>query len=193
MKPIWKHFIFASIMTALIFVLITGCQEPQLQESKHYVVNRVTIASALMELDKQFDTTNLTVISLMDSLSEQDFRTLALTAQELRQLRQQIHETIQASGSLSTFLINTEQLKALYLKGGDSYTQARVIIEKYWGGLPLETQSQLKEFDRQVFYLHLAIFELQNTPEGSDITQTIEDIISIGTATARLLEISGVL
>lgn len=193
MNPVWKNFIFTSVMSVLVFSLLTGCQEQQLQGSKQYVLNSVTVTNALIEMDKQFDATDLTIISLKDSINEQDFRTLALTAQELRQLRQQIHEMIQASGGLSTFLINAEQLKALYLKGGEIYTRARVIIEKYWDGLPQGTQLQLIQFDRQVTFLRMAIIKLQNTPDGTDITQTVQDIISIGAATAKVLAITGVI
>lgn len=188
MKPIWKHSIIAGIM----LTLLNGCQ-PQLEKSKHYAVNTAVVTQSLIQLDSQFDKTDATIMNLMGALNDQDFQALIATARELKQLRKTVHETLQASGGLPQFLINAEQVKKLYLKGGDSYTRARVIIEKYWGGLPQSTQLQLLVFDKQAIRLNNAMTQLLKAPDGSDITKTIQDIIAVGAAAAKVLVIAGVL
>ena len=186
-----KHVLFVLALLALVVLL--GCQEEQLQKSKVYAVNTAAVANSLTELDKAFDKTSQVVNGLFDRLTQQDIVALSQSVNALQQLRNSIHKTIQASGGLTQFLINAQQLQQFALKGGESYARARAIITKYWDVLPASEQTQLLLFDNQVTHLQQAVMQLQKVPDGTDITQTVQDIISIGAATARVLVMTGVI
>jgi|GEM_PF-6596491 len=186
-----KHAVFAA--TLIILLMLMACQPQQLEKGKHYAIKTATIIDALQMLDTQFEATDLVVIQLLEQLNTEDIAILSQTAMELKQLRKHIHGLVSQSGSLTQFVLNAEQIKRLYLKGGESYSRARGIIEHHWGELPLDAQVQLIQFDRQMSYLLLTMVELNTKINGSDATQAVQDIVSVSAAAVKILMMTGVL
>lgn len=198
MKPVStslkRHLFFVSVIFLLVILILnTGCDQSSRSRATQYLVNTARLASSLKQLDAQVMSTHKAINQLEQHMAPDDFVTLQKTAQDVLQLRNTLHEMIQRAGGLKQFLINAEQVSLFYLQGGERYARARAIIEKNWSELPRTSQSELMSFDRQVIVLDDAFRQLMVKPDGTDITQLMTDVVTISTATAKVLMMAGVL
>lgn len=190
-KPKFKRPVIAFLM--LFMLLSMGCKQTGTADATRYLVDTVQISQSLKQLDEQLLSTNGELASLQSVLTKTDYKKLQASAQGILQLRNALVQLVRQSGSLNSVLVNAEQVQLFTLKGGEDYARARAIIKKYWATLPIGTQLKLVSFDQQVTALNASLQSVMRNKDGADITENINQLVTVGKATAQVLRMSGVL
>lgn len=183
-----RYLIFA--LTALLLV---GC-------NTRFVVDSVELVGRLQLLDSQYEQTVAMVTANKLRFSDDEWVQLTTVNEHVKQLRVAAHLLIAESGGLAQALINVEQVRTLGQLAELSYGAARRVFcpgilpgeavmlgrcERLASIPPLDAVA-LIDFDRTAVQVRAMLRDVLASPEGSNITEALGDVLTIGATAARL-------
>jgi hypothetical protein len=122
------------------------------------------------------------------------------SAEERQQLHQ-VHDTITALRSAvqrfdagsTTAVLSAEEVSNLYRQARSAYLGARGVIAPRMDGMQPGERAALQRFDDQAHALDAAVEALLKTPDGRDISDTVDRVIGIAAGGVRLALSAGVI
>lgn len=190
--------ILITFLTAVAFALaLSGC-------NREFVINTAQVSAGVALLDVQFDGVTQTVSRL--DFSPVERAKLEMAHQQLDELRSVAHELVLSSGGLPEAIVKIDQVRRLADAGRSAYSTAREVIcpnaadDLLTPGtcprlaqLSGPEQERLVAFDLHARHTNDSLQQLLDSPEGTNITQTISDVLTVGAAAARIVQIGGLL
>jgi hypothetical protein len=198
MKP-FKRLALTFTLLITTALAIVGCED-----TVAYAINVPVVASNLVLLDKDVDQAKAIVRSRMDSFTLKQQDQLRNAGREIQSLQSAVHNLVEQKGGVARALIQADQVRLLAQTARSAYRMARnVICPDTSADLPVTVENcpglsamndvdktRLIMFDQRVQRTRTALDALLTVKEGTDITQTVSDVLSIGSAAARVLAIT---
>lgn len=181
------HRIAAIVLAAAMAVGITACNTDQ---ATGYAVNAASLARAGAELHLTYDAVSTVIATRLDSYSAEEQLLLQQVDTALTELRSAVQRFDAGS---ATAVLSAEQLSHLYRQARTAYISARQVIEPRLATMPPGERAALQRFDDQAHALDAAVEALLQTPDGRDISDTVDRVISIAAGGVRLAISAGVI
>jgi len=165
-----------------------------------FALNMTQFSAGLATLNEQYDKTAAMIASHADEFNESELTQLNVTAQHIQGLREAAYVFVADSGGVTQALIHVDQVRMLYESARSAYGSARyVICPEVMPDVPLiandcarlkampeHEQHAVEAFDQQARQTRQALEGLLNSPSGTDITQAVSDVLTIGATAARV-------
>ena len=187
MKPL--HRIIAIALMAITLVAgLTACNK---DDAAGYAVNAASLARAGAELHITYDAVAAIVTTRFDIYSAEEQQLLHQVHNSLSALRRAVEQF--DAGGATTALVSVDDVSRLYNQARIAYVSARQVIEPHLAKMQPGERAALRRFDEQALALDAAVDALMKTPDGRDISDTVDRVISIAAGGIRLAISAGVI
>jgi len=177
----------------LMAFTLVGC-------GQSYAVNMAAFSAGLEKLNEQYDQTAMMIAGHDDAFSEAELTQLEATHQRVQSLREAAYVLVADSGGVTQAVIRVDQVRTLYESARTAYASARYVVCPEvmpdvaltvndcarLKVMPLGEQDAVIAFDQQARRTRQALEALLGAPSGTDITQIVSDVLSIGATAARV-------
>jgi hypothetical protein len=182
------------VMLFISFLVLMGC-------GRQFVVDTAVLSASLSQLDDPYELTEAVIGAHLGKFTPADQAQLKIAGDSFRQLRAAAHGLIDESGGVGQALVRFDQIKSLYEQSRYSYGIVRHVICPAIvhdvgiteancprvAQLDPADRATLIRFDEAAQHARRALESLFDQPNGADITQAINDVITIGTTASRLI------
>lgn len=193
MKSIWKVPLIAIVVIAAF--ALTACKEGE------YVMNMTVMAANVTTLDKELDQAREVIKTNLGTFSLDEQKQLEKADLEIRGLQRAARSLVEEHGSVASALVKADQIRYLVVTARSAYRNARGVI---CPGIELsndvsgENCPRLAEMDSLDRFTLISmdtkarrtgkgLDELLNAEPGTDVTQIISDVLSVGAMAAKIL------
>lgn len=187
MKPL--HRIIAVALMAI--ALVTGLSACNKDDAAGYAVNAASLARAGAELHITYDAVAAVVTTRLDMYSAEEQQLLHQVHNALSALRSAVEQF--DAGGATTAVVSVDDVRRLYHQARIAYVSARRVIEPHLAEMKPGERSALQRFDDQALALDAAVSSLLQTPDGRDISSTVDRVIGIAAGGIRLAISAGVI
>lgn len=168
-------------MVMLFTLLLTACSNQPIAPKRValYALDITITTSTLNQLSHE--------LSQIEPLIRGD-QPLTQLYTELLNIRDEFSDLLNdGGGSLSMALISADTSIALYRRGAAIFRQGRSILESQERRYTPDQHRQLRRINTLGIRLDATIKRLLNAPNGTDITHTTTELLSLAAGVARLV------
>ncbi len=194
---------FNVIFLMIISIIISSCSIiPFIYDHK---INIIQIASAVVDLDLQYDKVVILLQSKKDKFTPEKYQALENVRVSLDAVRVSVKQLVKDQGSIQNAIIKGNEVIGIYMDAKKSYIIAKeviipelqleyktegnsTVIVGYKLGISEQERIMLKVFDDNARKLDTNLKELQSTP-NKDATNFVRDLIAVAASSVKLFEI----
>jgi len=176
------HRIVAFMLVAITMSIgLTACNQ---DETIGYTVNAASVARAGAELHITYDSVAALVATSLNSYSAEEQQRLHQVHNAINALRTAV-EQFDATDTTSA-VVSVNDVRLLYRQAKSAYINARAIIDPKLANMPAGKRQAILRFDEQAQALDKSVATLLKTPDGRDISATVDRVISIAAIGVRM-------
>ena len=171
-------FILACLLA--VALAITGCQ-PNM--TGQFAVNTASVTVGIGQLSQSLDSVNTVDLS---PLNADDQQSLADIRGSLINLRNEIRIQVREAGSITEYLIASNDILWMAAEGKRLYLDAKTILSPNIEKFSARDQRLLKRLDQAAVKVDVSLVKLLGADgETGNATQVIRDILSVASMVAR--------
>lgn len=180
--------LYTTLLLALASLLMLSACKPG--DTTGYAVTATSMARAATQLHLTYDAVSGVIAAQMHHYSEADQSRLHTVHTSLQALQDGV---ARFDGGVGSAVISADELWQLYQQARLAYAEAHAIIAPRLGEMSAPERSALEQWDQQAQRLDTAVNSLMKTPDGRDISGTVEQAIGLASSAVRLAITTGLL
>jgi hypothetical protein len=179
----------------LIFLMaltLTGCsffRNITTEQAKHFAVNTSQIAMTLMNLDYGIQEARSVIVANKDKFSDEDWAKLVEVSKKIDAIRTELGEIMGGEITVQKVVVNIAQFEGMVDRVKSIYFTLDGVIEKNFDSFSEDDKFLILKAKNQLLTLHGSFLNLKNSPPGADGTDTVKQVIQIGTILTSILKI----
>lgn len=183
------------VFAVLAAFTMTACKQGE------YALNMAVMAANVTSLDTELDQAREVVKTNIGSFTLDEQKQLEKADHEIRGLQRAARSLVEEHGSVASALVKVDKIRYLAVTARSAYRNARAVI---CPGVPLSEDATeqncprladmdsldrytLIEVDTKARRTGKGLDELLNAAPGTDVTQVISDVLSVGAMAAKIL------
>ena len=174
----------ALLLAVALVIAAAGCKQTT---ATQYAVNTTSAAASMVQLDQAIDPAIASIQQRWDLYTPEEQTRLKFLYAELSELRHTVKSMIGDAGGVGEFLIAASEVERFYTVAKANYIEARKIIAPHFDELSTSERMQVSNMDGLALRLDHSLEALLKAPDGTDISQTLGDLLAVAATVARVV------